>query len=117
MQPNARPELLPEAGARHERTLEAVSSRPLFGWLRRLHGLQPVLLARAQAVYVAVQSIIPFSEVPRCLPAVPGKVWGIEKKALSKVSAYTVRHKPPTCLRLPKSRNVSLPLHQCVLES
>jgi hypothetical protein len=25
---NARPELLPEAGARHERTLEAVSSRP-----------------------------------------------------------------------------------------
>ena len=29
--PNARPELLPEAGARHERTLEAVSSRPLFG--------------------------------------------------------------------------------------
>jgi len=29
--PNARPELLPEAGARDERTLEAVSSRPLFG--------------------------------------------------------------------------------------
>jgi hypothetical protein len=29
--PNARPELLPEAGARHERTLEAVSSRPWFG--------------------------------------------------------------------------------------
>jgi hypothetical protein len=28
---NARPELLPEAGARDERTLEAVSSRPLFG--------------------------------------------------------------------------------------
>jgi hypothetical protein len=28
--PNAEPELLPEAGARHERTLEAVSSRPLF---------------------------------------------------------------------------------------
>ena len=28
-QPNARPELLPEAGA--QRTLEAVSSRPLFG--------------------------------------------------------------------------------------
>jgi transposase len=27
---NARPELLPEAGARHERTLEAVSSRPLI---------------------------------------------------------------------------------------
>ena len=27
--PNARPELLPEAGA--QRTLEAVSSRPLFG--------------------------------------------------------------------------------------
>jgi hypothetical protein len=29
--PNARPELLLEAGARHERTLEAVSSTPLFG--------------------------------------------------------------------------------------
>jgi hypothetical protein len=29
--PNARPELLPEAGARYEWTLEAVSSRPLFG--------------------------------------------------------------------------------------
>src|SRR2546426_8517805 len=29
--PNARHELLPEAGARHERTLEAVSSMPLFG--------------------------------------------------------------------------------------
>jgi hypothetical protein len=29
--PNARPELLLEAGARHERTLEAVSSRPLLG--------------------------------------------------------------------------------------
>jgi len=28
---NARPELLPEAEARHGRTLEAVSSRPLFG--------------------------------------------------------------------------------------
>jgi len=28
---NARPELLPEAGARHERTLKAVSSRPLLG--------------------------------------------------------------------------------------
>jgi hypothetical protein len=28
---NARPELRLEAGARHERTLEAVSSRPLFG--------------------------------------------------------------------------------------
>jgi hypothetical protein len=28
---NARPELLPEAGARHERTLEAVSSRPFIG--------------------------------------------------------------------------------------
>jgi hypothetical protein len=30
-QPNARPELLPEVDARHERTLLAVSSRPLFG--------------------------------------------------------------------------------------
>jgi hypothetical protein len=29
--PNARPELLPEAEARHERTLEAVSSRPWLG--------------------------------------------------------------------------------------
>jgi hypothetical protein len=29
--PNAKPELLPEAGARHERTLAAVSSRPWFG--------------------------------------------------------------------------------------
>jgi hypothetical protein len=28
---NARPELLPEAGATQERTLEAVSSRPWFG--------------------------------------------------------------------------------------
>ena len=28
---NARPELLLEADARHERTLEAVSSRPLLG--------------------------------------------------------------------------------------
>src|SRR5258708_33768943 len=28
--PNARPELLPEAGATEERTLEAVSSRPLI---------------------------------------------------------------------------------------
>jgi hypothetical protein len=28
---NAKPELLPEAGARHERTLAAVSSRPWFG--------------------------------------------------------------------------------------
>jgi hypothetical protein len=28
---NARCQLLPEAGARHERTLEAVGSRPLFG--------------------------------------------------------------------------------------
>ena len=40
--PNARPELLLEAGARHERTLEAVSSRRLLGgifcvdaWVRR----------------------------------------------------------------------------------
>jgi hypothetical protein len=31
--PNARLELRLEAGARHERTLEAVSSRPLFGRL------------------------------------------------------------------------------------
>jgi hypothetical protein len=31
--PNARYELLPEAGARHERTLEAVSSRPMLGWV------------------------------------------------------------------------------------
>ena len=29
--PNAGPELRLEAGARHERTLEAVSSRPMFG--------------------------------------------------------------------------------------
>jgi hypothetical protein len=29
--PNARPELLPEADATQEWTLEAVSSRPLFG--------------------------------------------------------------------------------------
>jgi hypothetical protein len=29
--PNARPELRLEAGARHERTLAAVRSRPLFG--------------------------------------------------------------------------------------
>jgi len=28
--PNARPELLPKAEARYERTLEAVSSMPLF---------------------------------------------------------------------------------------
>src|SRR5215471_17587313 len=34
--PNARRELRLEAGARHERTLEAVSSTPLFG---PLHGL------------------------------------------------------------------------------
>jgi hypothetical protein len=31
--PNAGPELLPEAGARHERALEAVSSRPMLGWV------------------------------------------------------------------------------------
>ena len=31
---NARPELLPEAEARDERTLVAVSSRPLFGVVR-----------------------------------------------------------------------------------
>ena len=30
--PNARAQLLPEAGARHERTLEAVGSMPWFGW-------------------------------------------------------------------------------------
>src|SRR5215475_662703 len=30
--PNARRELRLAAGARHERTLEAVSSTPLFGW-------------------------------------------------------------------------------------
>jgi hypothetical protein len=36
--PNARPERPPEAGARDERTLEAVSSRPLFGSLCRGHG-------------------------------------------------------------------------------
>ena len=29
---NAGHHLLPEAGATQERTLEAVSSRPLFGW-------------------------------------------------------------------------------------
>jgi hypothetical protein len=36
--PNARPELLPEADATQERTLEAVSSRPLFGldWKDRI---------------------------------------------------------------------------------
>jgi hypothetical protein len=36
VQPNARPELLPKAGA--QRTLEAVSSRPLLGmrWFRIL---------------------------------------------------------------------------------
>jgi hypothetical protein len=48
--PNARPELLPEAEARHERTLEAVSSRPWLGgaWecLERLHGGFPTVLAR-----------------------------------------------------------------------
>jgi hypothetical protein len=32
--PNAGPELRLEAGARHERTLEAVSSRPWLGSLR-----------------------------------------------------------------------------------
>ena len=31
LEPNAGPELLLEAGARHKRTLEAVSSRPWFG--------------------------------------------------------------------------------------
>jgi len=37
---NAKPELLPEARARHERTLEAVSSRPWFGeHLRRLSSI------------------------------------------------------------------------------
>ena len=36
---NARSELLPEAGARHERTLEAVSSRPLLG--RNWHRMAP----------------------------------------------------------------------------
>jgi hypothetical protein len=36
-QPNARLHLLPEAGARHERTLEAVRCKPWFGWLRRFH--------------------------------------------------------------------------------
>ena len=30
-QPNAAPQPLPEAGARHERTLEAVGCRRLFG--------------------------------------------------------------------------------------
>jgi len=34
LEPNARPELRPEAGA--QRTLEAVSSRPLFGGVARL---------------------------------------------------------------------------------
>jgi hypothetical protein len=33
--PNASPELLPEAGARDERSLEAVSSRPLLGAVDR----------------------------------------------------------------------------------
>jgi hypothetical protein len=36
--PNAKPELLLKAGARYERTLEAVSSRPLLGgipWIGR----------------------------------------------------------------------------------
>jgi hypothetical protein len=42
--PNARPELLLEAGARHERTLEAVSSRPLFGEvLYVMHGCPQLL--------------------------------------------------------------------------
>jgi hypothetical protein len=31
-QPNASLQLLPEAGARHERTLEAVGCKALFGW-------------------------------------------------------------------------------------
>ena len=31
VQPNARAHLLPEAGARYERTLEAVGCRPMFG--------------------------------------------------------------------------------------
>ena len=30
--PNARAHLLPEAAARHERTLEAVRCSPMFGW-------------------------------------------------------------------------------------
>jgi hypothetical protein len=34
-QPNAGPELLPEAGARDERTLEAVSSWPMLGFVPR----------------------------------------------------------------------------------
>jgi hypothetical protein len=32
--PNAHAHLLPKAGARHERTLEAVSCTPWFGWER-----------------------------------------------------------------------------------
>ena len=44
--PNARPELLPEAGA--ERTLEAVSSRPLFGQAGAL-GALPVPPLRRDA--------------------------------------------------------------------
>jgi hypothetical protein len=39
--PNARPELLPEAGA--QRTLEAVSSRPLFGAECHTNGGPPLL--------------------------------------------------------------------------
>jgi hypothetical protein len=35
MQPNAGPEPRLEAGARHERTLEGVGSRPWFGSVRR----------------------------------------------------------------------------------
>jgi hypothetical protein len=39
---NAKPELLPEAGVRYERTLEAVSSRPLFGTALDLVGFPTV---------------------------------------------------------------------------
>ena len=57
--PNARAHLLPEAGARHERTLEGVGSRPWFGkdlaWMsgfpttRREPHRQPTLIRLAPA--------------------------------------------------------------------
>ena len=41
LMPNAGPELLLEAGARHERTLAAVSSMLLLGAVRHLHTMIP----------------------------------------------------------------------------
>src|SRR3990167_8639854 len=43
--PNASGELLPKAGARDERTLLAVSSTALFGWLRGYTAGQPEVTA------------------------------------------------------------------------